>query len=795
MKKRKRTLKIIIGIVVILLLVWWFSFPSVLFKKPVSYVIEDRNGLLLGATIAQDGQWRFPEMKQVPEKFKKCIVAYEDKRFFYHPGIDLLAIGRSLVHNIRSSSSRQGASTITMQVMRLSGGNKSRTIWQKIIETIQAVRLECTYSKKRILSLYASHAPFGGNIVGLEAASWRYYGRNPGDLSWGEMAALAVLPNSPAMVHPGKNRRVLGLKRDALLMKLYQEKVIDSVTLELSKLEPLPDQPLPLPQYAPHLLQRFITLKSDENSEIGKTSIDLGLQKKVNEIVQQHHLVLKGNDIHNLCALVLEVETGKVLAYTGNITSGDPDEESYVDVIKAPRSPGSTLKPILYAAAMSDGQMLPDMLLPDVPTQIGGYTPQNFDRNYDGAVPASQALSRSLNIPAVKVLQQYKYERFYDLLKTLGITTLKQPAGHYGLSMILGGSEVTLWDLAGLYAGMTRSLNHAGQNQGKVIKQDFFSPSFLMNDVSSVKQQKDILPSLDATSVWFSFQSMKELMRPGEEGLWQQFTSSEKIAWKTGTSFGFRDAWSIGASTKYVVGVWAGNANGEGRPELLGIKAAAPVMFEIFRSLPGAAEFEKPSAGFSFLPVCRQSGFRAGLDCTDVDTLMMPPNGNRTITCPYHQTVHLDPGERFRVTDECIPVSQMVKRSWFVLPPTMEWYYRQHHHEYEVLPPFMKGCDKNVLSAMELVYPSEGAKIYVPLELDGQRGKMICIANHRQDDAKIFWHLDGEYVATTTRFHRLAISPLPGKHTLTLVDESGESIIRHFEILDVKKGMVGAASD
>lgn len=785
MKRKKKNRKFtFIIITAAILILWWLFFPSVLFKNPVSSVIVDKENQLLGATIAADGQWRFPDRNTVPVKFEKCIITYEDKRFYYHPGVDIIALARSLIHNLKSASSVQGGSTISMQVMRLSHKNESRTIWQKLIESVQAVRLECTYSKNKILALYASHAPFGGNVVGLDAASWRYFGRKPEDLSWGEMATLAVLPNSPALIHPGRNRKILLEKRNSLLKKLTEKEIIDRETFELALQEPLPDKPFPLPQYAPHLLQLYKLNSSSRNREIGHSTIDFNLQKKVTEIVGLYHEVLKGNAIRNLCALVLDVETGKALAYVGNITSDNPDDKSYVDVIQAPRSPGSTLKPILFAAAMSDGQLLPEMLLPDVPTQIAGYTPQNFDRSYDGAVPASQALSRSLNIPAVKILQQYKYERFYSLLRKLGITTLTRPAGHYGLSMILGGSEVTLWDLAGVYAGMARVLNHASQNEGKALKKDFFAPSYLQNAPPAKNTDNEVLPELDATSVWFTFQSMQELMRPGEEGLWQQFIASKRIAWKTGTSFGFRDAWAIGVTTKYVVGVWVGNADGEGRPELLGVKAAAPVMFDIFRQLPLTKDFPQPQSGFSFPPVCRQTGFRAGLDCTEVDTLMAPPNGNKTITCPYHQTIHLDPTGQYRVTNSCLPVSQMTKAGWFVLPPTMEWYYRRLHPDYKELPPFMKGCSEELLAKMELVYPTKNSKVYVPLEIDGQRGKMICMATHRNLKTKIFWHLDGEFLGTTSQFHQMAISPPPGRHTLTLVDESGESINRNFEILE-----------
>ena len=350
------------------------------------------------------------------------------------------------------------------------------------------------------------------------------------------------------------------------------------------------ENPVSLPQLAPHLLQRFKgDAKANKNlpSKL-KTTIDINLQKNVIDILNQHHNVLKGNGINNACALVLDVETGNVLAYVGNIYNpSNPELESDVDVIKAPRSPGSALKPILYAAMFSDGMILPNSLVPDIPTQIGGYAPQNFDLSYDGAVPASQALSRSLNIPAVKLLQQYKYQRFYDLLKQLGITTLNRPADNYGLSLIFGGSEVTMWDLAGIYAGMARTLNHQKKNNGLALKEDFHPPNYFVNNKPVNKTASDdVINSLDATSIWFAFQAMEEVMRPGEEGLWQEFSSSQQIAWKTGTSFGFRDAWAIGITPKYVVAVWTGNTDGEGRAGLIGVQTSAPIMFDIFRELP-----------------------------------------------------------------------------------------------------------------------------------------------------------------------------------------------------------------
>lgn len=780
--------------ILLALFTWfWFSLPTKLFNNPTSYVIEDKDGNLLNASIASDGQWRFPANKKVPQKFIDCITTFEDKRFFYHPGVDPIAIGRALIRNIKGKEVVQGGSTINMQLMRLSRGNKNRSIWNKIKESILAVRLQCSNSKKSVMALYAANAPFGSNVVGLDAAAWRYFGRNANKLSWGEMAALAVLPNAPSLVHPGKNREVLLRKRNGLLDQLLAAGKIDSSTCNLAKLELLPGAPLPLPQNAPHLLQRF---KKDNQSIKGNTRIvttlDVSLQKNVAAIVQQHQSVLKGNGINNACALVLDVETGNTLAYVGNIFDpANKEMESDVDVIAAPRSPGSALKPILYAAMLSDGLILPNSIVPDIPTQIGNYAPQNFDLGYDGAVPAGKAISRSLNIPAVKLLQQYKYQRFYETLQQCGITTLNRSADTYGLSLILGGCEVNMWDIAGVYASMARSLNHQAKSNGKFDPADFHAPLYINTPNSTGKVVKSNQQNaaanipLDPTSIWFAFRAMEDVMRPGEEGLWQQFSSSQTIAWKTGTSFGFRDGWAIGVTPKNVVAVWVGNTDGEGRPGLIGVHTAAPILFDIFRLLPTVPFFQKPVYNYVNIPVCRQSGFRANIDCPDVDTLFMPPNAEKAPLCAYHKIVNLDPSGSYRVTEQCESPASMQQKSWFILSPAMEYYYRQRNADYKVLPPFKPGCEfQETGRAMEIIYPQEGAKIYVPLEINGKKGNTVFTAAHRKVGAKIFWSLDDGFVGTTENFHQLALDPVVGKHIITLVDESGASISRQFEILD-----------
>ncbi|MDB5210536.1 MAG: multimodular transpeptidase-transglycosylase, partial [Sediminibacterium sp.] len=482
--------KLIVSVLFVLFITFCFSLPSRLFNNPTSFFITDSEGHLLNASIASDGQWRFPYNEKVPEKFAKCIVAFEDKRFWYHPGVDPVAIIRAVRQNSGNSKTVSGGSTLTMQVIRLFKQNNKRNLWTKLKESILAVRMECTYRKKTILALYASNAPFGSNVVGLDAAAWRYFGRSAEQLSWGEMAALAILPNAPSLVHPGKNREILLRKRNSLIDKLAANKTIDATTAALSKLEPLPGEPKALPQLAPHLLDRFkkeyASLKKDNailSSGI-QTTIDGKLQQQVNRMVSIHHEQLKGNQVNNTAAMVMDIETGNILAYIGNIYEPkNVSLESHVDVLSAPRSPGSTLKPLLYASLLTEGSMLPTQLIPDIPTQIGGYTPQNFDLGFDGAVPANKALSRSLNIPAVKMLQQYKYQRFYNVLKQCGFSTLTQPADFYGMSLILGGCEVTPFELAGVYSSMARMYLHQRKNKGDWNEEDWFMPQYAKSKV------------------------------------------------------------------------------------------------------------------------------------------------------------------------------------------------------------------------------------------------------------------------------------------------------------------------
>jgi penicillin-binding protein 1C len=767
----------------LLLIGYYFSLPQTLFHDPYSTVLEERKGKLLGALIAGDGQWRFPQGKEVPDKFKETIITFEDKRFYRHPGIDVLALVRAANQNFKSGRIISGGSTLTMQVIRLARKNQSRTWFEKTVEIILASRLELRYSKGEILNLYAAHAPFGGNVVGLEAACWRYFGRDASQLSWAEAALLAVLPNNPSLIHLGKNRELLKNKRDRLLTRLLQTKKIDTVTFELSRSESIPENPLPLPRQAPHLLTRLA--QDGFAQQRVRTTLDEQLQDRVSDIIQQHHQSLQGNQVFNAAALVVEVKTGNVLAYVGNTRSGREYSEE-VDVISSRRSTGSILKPFLFAAMLDEGKLLPEMLVPDVPTMINGFAPRNFSMQYDGAVPASQALIRSLNVPAVYELKEYRYEKFYELLKKIGITTLNEPADHYGLSMILGGAEGTLWDITGAYASLARSLNNYFEVPGRsrYSKSDFHPPSYLMAD--SIQQRPMEESSwLGAGSIYLTFDVLKEVFRPGEETGWRNFYSAKKIAWKTGTSHGMRDAWAVGVNGDYAVGVWVGNADGEGRPGLTGTESASPILFDIFSQLPGNSWFQQPLSDMDKIMVCAQSGARATEFCNEKKETLVTRTGLQATPCKYHRNVHLSADGKYRVHGDCEPISTMNTVSWFVLPPVQEYYFKSKNLSYKSLPPYRHDCENpSSLAVMDVIYPKTNARIFIPRELDGNPGSALFEVAHRNQQTTIYWHLDGNYLGATRGTHRLPVTPTSGKHLLTLVDDQGEVFERSFFIID-----------
>ena len=658
----------------VLLVAYYFCLPKILFNVPTATVVESKQGLLLGAKIADDGQWRFPVLDSVPFKFKSCLLNFEDAYFYKHPGFNPISMVKAMGSNISEGKTVRGGSTITQQVIRLSREQQKRSYGEKFIELILATRLELRYSKEEILKLYASHAPYGGNVVGLDVAAWRYFALRPHQLSWAESATLAVLPNAPSLIYPGKNQQRLLLKRNRLLKKLFSEGIIDETTYNLALLEELPQKPYPLPNLAPHFVQHVS--KTNKGERI-KSTIDIELQQNINSIIKKQYNILKQNQVYNAAVFVLEVKTRKVLAYVGN-TPTDKFHEKDVDMITANRSTGSVLKPLLYSAMLDAGELLPDMLVADVPTQIAGYTPENFNEEYSGAIQAKKALARSLNIPAVRLLQTYGLQKFRDQLDVFELGGLNKPADYYGLTLILGGAESNLWDLSKSYANLASTVNHFNESSSEYFKNEFVEPIWNQSDTINFEIKSGEKTVFDAGSIYLTFEAMKEVNRPEGNEAWEFYDSSKEIAWKTGTSFGNKDAWAIGVTSDYVVGVWVGNADGEGRPNVTGVSSAAPILFDVFDVLPKTAWFSKPLDEFTEVVVCLESGYLASEICPK-KSISIPNKQNYVKVCNYHQNIHLDKNKQFRVNSSCEDLSQTVSESWFVLPPLQEFYFKRTH--------------------------------------------------------------------------------------------------------------------
>ena len=760
-KRLSVTKKVILCILAFLVTGYIFCLPRHLFHVPYSTVVTDRNEELLGARIASDGQWRFPPRNTTPEKIKECLITFEDKHFYHHWGVNPFAIGRAFYQNVKNKRIVSGGSTLTMQTIRLAR-NESRTFREKLIEMIWATRLEFRASKEEILSMYISHAPFGGNVVGLDAAAWRYFGHSADDLSWAESAMLAVLPNAPAMIHLSKGRKTLLDNRNRLLKQLLEKKTIDSSTYELAISEPLPDEPHALPQIAPYLVNRFY---QERNGEYSRSTINKGIQTQVEDLAERWSNEFGRSDIRNLAILVIDIPSNQVVAYCGNVHFDRKQGGNQVDVIQAPSSTGSILKPFLYYAMLQEGSLLPDMLLPDVPVNINGFTPQNFSMQFEGAVPASADLARSLNIPAVTMLQRYGVPKFHSFLQQVGLKTINRSSSHYGLSLILGGAEATLWDVTNAYAMMGRSLLQLPQT----------SCSLLL-PTSRITESTD---PFQPGAVWQTFDALKEVNRP-EEIDWKSIPSMQTIAWKTGTSYGFRDAWAVGVTPRYAVGVWVGNATGEGKPGLVGAQTAGPVLFDIFNLLPSSSWFTRPAGIFVEAEVCRKSGHLKGRFCDETDTLLVLPAGLRTEACPYHHLVTLSADESQRIYENCANTEPTLRKSWFTLPPVWEWYYKQHHPEYKPLPPFKAGCGEDTFQPMQFIYPPMNARIKLPKQLDGSKGFLTVELAHNNPNATVFWHLDETYQAQTQDFHKISLQPAAGKHSLTAVDGEGNTISTTF---------------
>ncbi|MBT4500373.1 MAG: penicillin-binding protein 1C [Gemmatimonadetes bacterium] len=726
-----------------------------LFPDDYSTVVADADGQILRVFLNQRQQWHLPPRADltIPAKLERAVLCFEDRRFLSHPGIDPLALARAVWQTLSSGRVVSGASTLTMQVTRLAQP-KPRTLTNKLLEMGKALRVELRYTKEEILRLYLDHAPYGGNIVGYQAAALRYFGKSPDQLTWGEAATLAVLPNAPGLISPLTDTTRLQIRRDQLLRRLHHAGYLDVETLRLARLEPIPNRVRPFPLHAPHLAR---TLRPERGDWVS-TTLKRPLQQRLEELVRQHLDYLQRQGIHNAAVLAAETESGLVRAYIGSQNFFDIETQGQVDGVRAPRSSGSLLKPFLYALSMDEGLVLPQTLIHDVPTYYGAFAPHNANRNYTGLVPVREALIHSLNVPAVRLLNAYGLYPFYLFLQEAGLSTLFRRADEYGLPLIIGGAEVTLWEMASLY----RSLARGGR----------FTPLQVLTENPVDRQETR---SISPGACYLTLEMLRQVHRPGAEYYWQQYQDRWPLAWKTGTSYGQRDAWAVGVNPQWTIAVWVGNFDGEGNAQLGGARSAGPLLFDIFNALPRDAEnrwFTRADEDLVYAEICRDTGFLAGPHCEIKVEADAPRHMKPLPVCPYHRTVQVSEDETHQVCSLCWEPGDHHPVHRLDFPAEVAQHMRGRFGDR--LPPHNPACPvQDDTHPLQITYPRENARLWLPRDLDGNRQQLVMRVAHRNADPNLFWYLDDRFIGNTRSHHTRAATVDRGWHTLEVVDATG----------------------
>ena len=759
MRRRKRLIIILLPLILLSLLIPLFiisRIPDPLFPTDYSTLVLDEEGRYLRVFLNSREQWIFPDDgREIPERLKIAVLHFEDKRFEHHHGVDLAAVFRAIYQNLRKGEVVSGASTITMQLARLMKP-KERTIKNKLIEMLQAVRIEMKYSKEEILKLYLLHAPYGGNIVGYRTASLRYFGKEPENLSWAEAATLAVLPNNPAHVNPLQNRERLKEKRDELLASLYEAGKIDRNTYQLAIAEPVADRLYPFPLSAPHLAEK---LAREVEGDIIRTTINKGIQDQVTAILKDYIEENRKRGIRNAALLLTDTGTGEVKAYVASQDFFDDDNLGKIDGIQMRRSSASTLKPFLYALAMDEGMIIRESRLLDIPISYGGYTPYNANNKFSGVVRADEALIRSLNAPVVNLLYHYGVEDFYAFLQEAGLEGLFRAPEEYGLSLILGGAEISLWELSQLYRGLG--------NYG------YFSGLRVLKDAGEPAGKQLLSPG----SAYLVLETLRDLKRPGTEYYWQDFQSSAPIAWKTGTSYGSRDAWAVGVSPDWTIAVWVGNFAGGEIKGMSGLESAAPLLFRVFNQLEKRGQrnwFEAPAGGLREILVSASTGYRLRENSTELVKALAPAGAKPLQYSPYERVFYLNRAETMEVCSLCWDRSDLKVVRKVIYPPQVYKYLG--NREIHAIPPHNPDCPgAREINPIEFIYPQEGSLIFLPRGNDGEYQQLNLEAAHAHKESRLFWYLDNRYLGETVNKHQLSLVPEPGWHRLLVIDGWGNS--------------------
>lgn len=755
------------GTLIVIALLNWVVFPLPHDKLTRAHgtFVYSRDNHLLNCFTAEDRFWRKPvSLDSISPLLVSTVIATEDKWFRWHPGFNPVALISAAYDNLSKGKFVRGGSTLTMQIARMMEP-KERTIPNKLLEILRAVQLELAYCKDDLLEIYFNLAPYGGNIEGVGAASYLYFGKRPSDLTLSEVAILTAIPASPNQFRPDANSERCRQRRDLILDRLLAENQIDSLEMAQAKREEIPDSRVQPVVAAPHLSQ-LLAQRYPERTELVST-LDFKLQVVCEQLATGFQQSLREKGINNLSVVVLDTRTSELLAMVGSADFGDTKHQGQVNGAIAPRSPGSALKPFVYGLGFEKGLISPELRVEDLAVNYAGYIPVNYDGEYHGVVPVNDALIQSLNVPAVNLASRVGVGQIYNLLKQGGISTLNRKSHEYGLPLVLGSCEVSLLELVNLYA----MLGRGGEFRPKAL---------LMNDKAPASERL-----FSAETCYLLSDILSELKRPDLPSSWEFTTNMPRVAWKTGTSYGRKDAWAVGYNPEYTVGVWAGNFTAEGSIAIVGAEIAAPLMLSIFDHLytNKQAPWNTAPENIKLRPVCAVSGMPAGAACPSTVQESFFAGVSSTRECDIHQRILVDASTGFKLCPYCSEGkkhAEKVIERWS--PKVASWLLRQGVISF--LPQHNPDCrgetggDEPVITS-----PEQGATYMVQEHAPLEYQKILFEASAGSDAVRLHWFLDGQLFATASNSgSRIFYAPIRGEHRLMCVDALGRSTSITFRV-------------
>ncbi|WP_460977181.1 penicillin-binding protein 1C [Spirosoma knui] len=771
---KRRVVRVFI-LVVLLFLSLDFLFP-VNTRIPYATLITAQDGSVLHAFLSRDDKWRlYTELSEITPRLREAILFKEDKYFYYHPGFNPVAMIRAAVRNTLTGQRTSGASTITMQTVRLLEP-RERTYQNKLVELFRAMQLELHYSKDEILQLYLNLIPYGSNIEGLKSASLLYFGKLPTLLSLAELTTLTIIPNRPSSLRLGKANPFIVQERNRWLNRFKTAQLFDAAAITDALHEPLNAYRHQAPQLAPHLAQRLRTTYPD--LPIVRSALRPDMQKTAERIVQNYANRLRAAGIQNAAVLIVDNKTQDVVTYVGSADFTNPADGGQVDGVRAIRSPGSALKPLLYGLAFDAGFITPKTKLADVPTNFSGYEPDNYDRRFNGLVTAEFALANSLNIPAVALLKELGTPALVSTLRKAGFSTIKKQANDLGLSMILGGCGVTLEEMTRLYTSLA--------NEG-VLKPLHFVSNFSGNS-SARTTSSGTNQVLSPEAAYLVTHTLTQITRPDLPNNFDNSYHLPKIAWKTGTSYGRRDAWSIGYNRRYTIGVWVGNFSGTGVAELSGANTATPLLFQLFNAVDynsSVGWFKAPRDGaasrLAMRLICPETGDIPGEFCQNPVTDYCILGVSRNHRCQHRKAVFTNSAGTLSYCAHCRPDSAVVRRAYPNLSPNVLTFYQANHIPIELPPPHNPACERVFGDEGPLITSlNDGSEYFINTKhpADLQLG---CQADN--DVKMVYWYLNDKLYVKAKAAEAVFFKPRPGVLKISCADDKG----RHSDIQVVIK--------